>query len=59
MKFSKKTAPFPHLGLICVIFKLKFVVNFQHLFFEEKALKYFICKMYQIQYFGVLACEIQ
>jgi len=29
------------IGLVCVIFKLKFVVNSRHLFFDDITLKYF------------------
>jgi len=36
------------IGLICVIFKLKFVINSRHLFFEDIMPKYF----------SSLACEI-
>jgi hypothetical protein len=40
-------------------FQSKFIVNFQHIFFEKKMLKYFTYKMCEIQYFGVLTHEIQ
>jgi hypothetical protein len=40
-------------------FQSKFIVNFQHIFFEKKMLKYFTYKICEIQYFRVLTHEIQ